>query len=143
MKRFIRALTLLSALLFFKGCENYHETAGDFAGMWQMTQWRDNATGDILPTSADGIYFCVQRQLMKFQCQSDLKRYYLTTYTRTHESIQLGVILEYPVDTIVTDYTLLNANYAVPVDGKFQIDLLDRNHLILSTDAATLTFRKY
>ena len=119
------------------------ETAGDLAGMWQMTQWRDKGSGDIVKTNADGLYYCFQNQLIKFQESSHSAHYYLSYYTRTRDDIQLSNTIEYPIDTVVTTLGPLTQQFAMPEDGKFHILHLSHSQLVLDTEEATLTFRKY
>ena len=119
------------------------ESAGDLAGMWQMTQWQDKASNDIVKTNADGLYYCFQNHLIKFQERNNSTHYYLSYYTRTRDDIQLSNTIEYPVDTVVTTLTPLTQQFAMPEDGKFHILHLSHSQLVLETEQATLTFRKY
>mgnify|MGYP002622644186 CR=1 FL=1 len=139
------ALAIVHGLLLMglTGCDNWRETAGDLAGMWQLAQWRDNATHEVIRTQSDQIYYCVQRQLIKFQDGRHSAHYYLSYYTRTRDAIVLSTIIEYPADTIVTDLTTLTEQFAVPADKCFNVELLDDHRLLLTTERATLSFRKY
>lgn len=128
-------------MAFCLSCENRHETNGEFAGMWQMTQWRQNETGKILATQADGIYYCVQLSLMKFQFAGHVNDYYLAQFTHTKDSLIINKVYNYPADTICPISVL--SKYAVPDDGKFHIEILNSSNMVLSSKESTLTFRKY
>ena len=135
---FISALCL-SVTMLISSCEVKWDQNGDLDGMWQMTEWRDN-TGTILATKEQGYYFCFQLQLLKFQ-ESGKGAHYLSYFTATHDSLIIGRTYEWPADSISPLSSL--SKYGIPSDGRLHIDLLNSNHLILSSSEGILTFRKY
>lgn len=144
MKRtfYIIALYLITTPFLFS-CDGWKwDKDRDFYGMWQMTEWRDKPSGSILKTQADGLYYCFQLGVMKFQTSNLSGSYYLGYYTHSQDSLFLGTIIEYPIDTVIQP-SRLTEKYATPANGRYHIDLLNDKHMILSTDASVLTFRRY
>ncbi len=137
-KHLFISLLLISATLV--SCESQHENAGDLAGMWQLTLWTGKNYEDTLSTKSDGIYYCVQRNLMKFQ-QTNSSCYYLSYYRHTPDSLIIYHAMNYPGDTLVTLKDL--ATYGVPDDGKFLIQALTSDRMVLESSHAVLQFRKY
>ena len=129
----------ICTLLLIASCTNWRETAGEIAGMWQMTEWR-NADGQTLATKDKGIYYCIQLDLMKFQ-RKDKDDYYLSYYTHTRDSLIIGKIVHWPSDSVCTFSAL--ESFGVPADGRFHVDVLNDDHLQLSSKEATLVFRRY
>ena len=130
--------TFCSLMLMFS-CTHWRETAGEIAGMWQMTEWR-NAERRV--TQDLGIYYCIQLDLIKFQ-RKDKDDYYISYYTHARDSLVLGKIVHWPTDTVCTCNDLALKFYGVPADGRFHIDVLNDDHLQLSSEEATLVFRRY
>ena len=114
------------------------EDNGSFAGMWQLTEWKHLPEGNVVADKYDGIYYSVQLDLMAFNGKGSQ---YLARFRRTADSLSIGTVYHGPKDDIV-DYDAL-ADYGVPSDGKFAIDKLTRSALVLRSDTAQLTFRKY
>jgi len=131
---FLIALTLLS------GCEVYDRN-GDLGGMWQMTNWEDKGSQTIRETKESNIYYCVQTKLMKFVRQGNFSKYHLSYFRHTKDSLIIYDVRYFPGDTLCPEGALTES-YGVPANGRFHIDRLDKNHLILSSDDNTLTFRK-
>ncbi len=140
-KNIYHIVALLLMIPMWIGCENRRENNGDLGGLWQMTQWKVNGSQEILKTKTDGLYLGVQRELLKFYTSSDNARYHLARFRHTADSLIIDQIFYYPGDTLCTTREL--EKYGVPSDGKFHIDLLNEDDLILSTEEATLIFRKY
>ncbi|MBO4593791.1 MAG: lipocalin-like domain-containing protein [Bacteroidaceae bacterium] len=136
MKKLILYILILCPLFCFIGCDKL-ETNGDFAGMWQLTEWKNLADGQIVADKHDGIYYSVQLDLMAFNGKDQ----YLARFRRTSDSLFIGTVYHGPKDDIV-GYDEL-AKYGVPADGKFAIERLTKQALILRTDDVRLTFRKY
>lgn len=143
MKRLLYTLLYICAFFVLLACESKHETAGDLAGMWQLTEWR-NANDSTIATKEDGIYYCVQLNLMRFVMASNTTRYHLSYYRHTQDSLSIYHVLDYPADTLVreNDFSMMH-KYGVPADGKFHIDVLNNNVMQLSSKEGTLVFRKY
>ena len=132
---------LLILLTSLSSCDEWKwDENGDLDGMWQMTEWRDKATGNIIATNEDGIYYSFQLKLMKFQ-QTGSDTYHLSYFTHAGNQLIVGKTIVWPDDEEcpLTDL----AQYGVPSNGLFNIDALSKKRMQLSTDDAKLTFRKY
>ncbi|MBQ7742346.1 MAG: lipocalin-like domain-containing protein [Bacteroidaceae bacterium] len=145
MKTFFASIFIATALLCgVTSCDKVEDN-GRFAGMWQLTEWKRLPDGQVVADryksiyhkEYDGIYYSVQLDLMAFNGRSQ----YLARFRRTADSLFIGTVYHGPKDDIV-DYDAL-ADYGVPGDGKFAIDKLTRSALVLRSDTAQLTFRKY
>jgi len=125
-------LVLLAVLA---GCENKRDSS-DLAGQWQLLEWRD-ASGKTVGTKEDGIYYCFQLSLLEL----DATRY--CKYQQTPDSlILLGAYKnKYNVDTQVPFSEF--AEYGIPQDGRFGINALSDDDLVLSGKSGVLRFRRY
>ena len=134
--------TLLCALCLtlFTACDSKWDKNGDLDGMWQLTEWRDKATDQVVKTNDDSIYYCVQLNLIKFQ-RGSREQNYLSYFTYTDDSLFIGKTVAWPSDR-VSPLTEL-AKYGVPSNGKFHIDGLNSKHMVLSSNDVILRFRKY
>ena len=132
-------LPFILCLAVFLACDRKTDENGDLDGMWQLTEWRDRATGQVLKTNEANIYYCVQLKLIKFQ--NGGHGYYLSNFTHTPENLTIGKTVYWPGDEERPLSEL--APYGVPNDGRFHIDVLTGNRMQLSTGEHTLVFRKY
>lgn len=125
-------LMLLAVLC---GCDNKRDSS-DLAGQWQLLEWRD-ASGKTVRTKEDGIYYCFQLSLLEL----DPTRY--CKYQQTPDSlILLGAYKnKYNVDTQVPFSEF--AEFGIPQDGRFGIDALNDDDLVLSGKSGVLRFRRY
>ena len=139
MKHIFHIIYTTLLILTLTGCYEWADN-GDFDGMWQLTEWRDKQTNEIVATNESGIYYCVQLELMKFQ-QSDISAHYLSYFTLTPDSLVLGKVISYPTNEEAS-FTQLS-KYGVPDNGRFHVDALTDSRMQLSTDEAVLLFRKY
>ena len=152
-------LACIVAALIISSCEDFHESNGDFGGMWQLVEWRTirPSTGEldsIAATQQDGIYYSVHQELILF-----------TQYHETQTSVGgdyrdwtqfYGRYYAYfkRTDTALTLYNVVNGKdepctpkdlrqLGVPVDGIFAIESLSQQKMVLSYDGNMLFFRKY
>lgn len=125
-------LVLLAVLT---GCENKRDSS-DLAGQWQLLEWRD-ASGKTVGTKEDGIYYCFQLSLLQLEFS------YYCKYVETPDSlILLGAYKnKYNVDTQVPFSEF--AEFGIPQDGRFGIDALNGDDLVLSGKSGVLRFRRY
>ena len=134
-------LSLFLILVLFSGCDEWKwDENGDLDGMWQLTEWQDKATGEVVATNEDGLYYSFQLKLMKFQ-QTSSDTYHLSYFTHSGNQLIVGKTIAWPADEEcpLTDLS----QYGVPSNGLFHIDALSKKRMQLSTDDAKLTFRKY
>lgn len=125
-------LVLLAVLT---GCENKRDSS-DLAGQWQLLEWRD-ASGKTVGTKEDGIYYRFQLSLLQLEFS------YYCKYVETPDSlILLGAYKnKYNVDTQVPFSEF--AEFGIPQDGRFGIDALNGDDLVLSGKSGVLRFRRY
>ena len=125
-------LVLLAVLC---GCENKRDSS-DLAGQWQLLEWRD-ASGETVRTKEDGIYYRFQLSLLQLEFS------YICKYVETPDSLILQGAYKnmYNTDTPVpfTEF----AEYGIPEDGRFGIDALNGEDLVLSGKSGVLRFRRY
>lgn len=126
--------------LFISSCEVYDRN-GDLGGMWQMTRWEDKQNQTIQEVKEKNIYYCIQTKLMKFVGAGDFSRYHLAYFHHLKDSLVIYDVRYFPGDTLCPEGALTKT-YGVPVGGRFHIDKLDNNHLILSSEENVLSFRK-
>ncbi len=135
LQRLLFLLLPLVLLALLTGCDNKRDSS-DLAGQWQLLEWRD-ASGKTVRTKEDGIYYCFQLSLLEL----DPTRY--CKYQQTPDSlILLGAYKNmYNTDTPVPYIEF--AYFGVPVDGRFGIDALNDDDLVLSGKSGVLRFRRY
>lgn len=140
MKKFI--LTPILLLLTLSACDNKRDHNGDLGGMWQLTEWR-SPEGTTLATKADQIFYSVQLNLIRFRDYDDgtLGDYYLAYFRHTPDSLIVYRPVNYAKDSLVSLHDL--ARYGVPANGRFHIDALNGDMMILSSPSGTINFRKY
>ena len=140
MKKFI--LTPILLLLTLSACDNKRDHNGDLGGMWQLTEWR-SPEGTTLATKADQIFYSVQLNLIRFRDYDDgtWGDYYLAYFRHTPDSLIVYRPVNYAKDSLVSLHDL--ARYGVPANGRFHIDALNGDMMILSSPSGTINFRKY
>ena len=123
-------------------CENKRDDNGDLGGMWQMTEWRDNA-GEVVATQDDQIYLAFRNQLARFyKMPRGTVNYFLSYFRRDGDSIRFYHIVNYPTDTIGTNRELLP--YGIASSAAMKIEKLSDERLILSNqETGRITYRKY
>ena len=139
MKNVVCIILTCVMLSVLGGCESWRETAGDIAGMWQMTEWRD-ANNQAMPLNEGELYYCFQLRLLKFQTRGR-NNYYLSYFTHTGDSLIVGKTIYWPAEE---ERPLSELEYmGVPADGRFHVAVLNGDKLVLSSSAGTLSFRRY
>ena len=136
-KFFAKILIAATVICGFTSCDKV-ENNGKFAGMWQLTEWKHLPDGRIEKGKESRIYYCVQLDLMEFRGAGSS---YLSRFRRTADSLLIGTVYHGPKDDIVGYEEL--AKYGVPGNGKFALDKLTSTSLVLRSDTAQLTFRKF
>ncbi len=135
LQRLLFLLLPLVLLALLTGCDNKRDSS-DLAGQWQLLEWRD-ASGKTVRTKEDGIYYCFQLSLLEL----DPTRY--CKYQQTPDSLILQGAYKnkYNVDTQVPFSEF--AEFGIPQDGRFGIDALNGDDLVLSGKSGVLRFRRY
>ncbi len=128
------------AVLFFTACDKVDDN-GDLGGMWQLTNWTKKAQPDKpYKTSADRIYYAFRLNYVRTQCMSE-DAYYISEFHVTSDSLCVDRVYAAPNDSVVSVDALLQ--YGVDSSGRFHIDRLTGNSMVLSNEENVLTFRKY
>ncbi len=135
MKNIIYALFVLIALM---AC--HHSDNGDLDGMWQLTGRVELPSGEQTADKRSRIYWHVQMNLMKLE-DKNLDTFYLAHFRHTADSLLIEDVHQSPFDSIVPLTKL--AHYGVEPDGKFRIETLDAERMVLRNEKRILTFRKY
>lgn len=139
-KSTILSLSVLLLITFFS-CENKRDNNGDLGGNWQLLEWRD-AQNQVVKDKTSGIFYGVHKTLFQFKDGAyDTKGYFLSYFKHAPDSLIFYHIVNYPTDTLATPKAL--EYYGVPASGRFHIDRLDADNMVLSTKDRVLVFRKY
>lgn len=121
-------------------CDAKWDKNGDLDGMWQMTEWRNTTTNTIVKTNQDAYYYSFQQDLIKM-IKIKEGGYYLSHFTKSADSLYIREPIFWPKEEKRPMSEL--AKYGVPGHGRFHIDMLTSECMILSSDTATIAFRKY
>ena len=135
LQRLLFLLLPLVLLTLLPGCDHTRDSS-DLAGQWQLLEWRD-ASDAVVRTKEDGIYYCFQLSLLEL----DPTRY--CKYQQTPDSLILQGAYKnrYNTDTPVAFSEF--AHFGIPEDGRFGIDVLNDDDLVLSGKSGVLRFRRY
>lgn len=135
VRRPLLILLPIVLLAVLTGCENKRDSS-DLAGQWQLLEWRD-ASDETIRTKEDGIYYCFQLSLL------ELRPNLFCKYVETPDSLILEGAYrnKYNTDTPVPFSEI--AEFGVPADGRFGIDVLNDDDLVLSGKSGVLRFRRY
>ena len=93
-----------------------------------------------MPIEEGQLYYCFQLKLLKFQTLGQYD-YYLSYFTQKGDSLFIGKTIYWPAEEERSLDEL--ASFGVPANGRFHIDVLNDDHLQLSSNEGTLSFRRY
>lgn len=116
------------------------EDNGDFAGAWQLTSWQDKTADTLVADKSSRIYLYVSRELIRLQNLNELQ-YYLCTFHRTADSLYLDQVFASPYDSIVPYDSI--ARYGVSPTGRFRVNALTSDRLVLENEQSVLSYKKY
>ncbi len=121
---------------------NKMDENGALDGNWQLTEWR-TANGDsILATNRScKIYYTFKLDLMKFQNMNDNNYYCLAYFRHQADTLVVERAFSQPFNDVIPFDSL--ANYGCPADGRYIINQLTHQRLVLCSSVGTLTFRKF
>ncbi len=136
---FVSLLFLLALLT--TSCDKMDKN-GDLDGTWQLLEWTDLASSQPNTEATKKIYMTVKLDLIQFRYLNnpDVPQFY-TRFTHAGNSLTIGKAFKAPFDEVVPLSQL--APYGITPDGRFTIERLDDERLILSNEANRLTFRRY
>lgn len=148
MKTTIYRLMVILAMTFMMSCESYL-IHGDLDGFWQVMDIENKETGAITDCNGD-IYYSFQRELVLVtyilpnRPQGQIKENYIAYFTHEGDSIAMKDFRIYldkkakqaPLEKLEKFglYTTFNT---------FYVENLDKSSLILDSDKARITLRKY
>lgn len=114
---------------------------GRLDGNWQLTRWEDRSSGEVRADKHTGIYYCVKLDLIQLKRLKEGRPTFLTRFVHRDDSLFIGEVHMSPFDEIVSRDKLVD--YGVEPDGKFRVEVLNRDRMVLSNPHSILTFRKY
>ena len=141
------------------GCQKT-DTNGPLDGMWQLTSLEDLGRHETLLDKHDSIYWHFKLQLMK--AEKIGYQPFLNTFRHAGDSLFVLEARKRPFDTLVGaavptmapdpdvegGQTVVHGFAALrhlgfPLNGKFRVEALSDDRMILSCGDSLLTFRKY
>lgn len=137
---YILHYTFYILFLLLSSCDMKWDKNGDLDGMWQMTEWRNTTKGTIEKTKLDAYYYCFQQDMITMQ-KIGSSGYYISHFCKQNDSLIIQRPVFWPKDSTCNISDL--APFGVPGHGRFHIDMLNSDHMVLSSDTAAISFRKY
>ena len=136
---------LFGLVLTIIGCGKM-DTNGTLDGNWQMTEWIDNSTKEVVKDKNAQLFYTIKLELLQMQDKSRESvetMPYLAYFDHRGDSLILGKVFKKMnnTDTLVTFSDV--QKLGVAPDGKFFIELLTDEHMVLRNNINTLKFRKY
>lgn len=138
IKHLFLPLLFLFALAF-SACTK-EDNNGDLGGNWQLLCWQSLPDGATTATNADGIYYTIHRSTLRLR-RLDLADTYLASFAVRGDSLILDRVFLSPFDDPATPADL--APFGFAATGRMRIVSLSSDRLVLQSDGARLTFRKY
>ena len=138
MKNLLLPLLLILTLAF-SACTK-EDNNGDLGGNWQLLCWQSLPDGATTATNADGIYYTIHRSTLRLR-RLDLADTYLASFAVRGDSLIRDRVFLSPFDDPATPSDL--APFGFSATGRMRIVSLSSDRLVLQSDAACLTFRKY
>lgn len=122
-------------------CDKTDEN-GLLDGNWQMTEWRTADGSTIIATNHTlHLYYTVKLNLLKLQIYGEEPTYVLAYFRHTADSLIVTQAFSRPYDDNLPIDSL--SIYGCPPDGRFRITALNHSTLMLQSQDAILSFRKY
>ncbi len=132
---------LLTATSLCTICSCYKaDDNGALGGNWQLTEWKRLSDGAVMADKNSRIFYTVQAELIKFQ-QMNSSVYYLATFHRTKDSLVIDRLYHSPIDTLVP-YSRLDY-LGMDSTGRFKIEKMTSQRLVMKNAVNSLTFRKF
>ena len=116
---------------------------GKLDGNWQLTEWRDIVSGDVVADNTSGIFYTVKLELIQFKSNAAGYYPYLAYFDHKGDSLIIGDVFhnQANTDSLVTLGDL--AQFGDDGSGRFLIRDLSSDRLVLTNRQNRLTFRKY
>lgn len=142
-----KALVILITT-FMISCESYL-IHGDLDGFWQVANLENKETGVITDYNGD-VYYSFQRELvlvtyiLPHRPQGQIKENYIAYFTHQGDSIVMTDFRIYlDKEAKQAPLSKLEKFGLYSTHNAFHIDILDKSSLILDSDKARITLRKY
>lgn len=135
-------ICFIVAIVLMASCGKMDKN-GDLGGNWQMVEWRDNATQEVKATNQALLFYTVHLNVIQFQDRRSGAYPHQATFSHIGDSLILGkvVYVRSNSDSLCTVNDL--ARYGADSSGKFLIESLSSENMILRNSKNTLKFRKY
>lgn len=140
MRRLIMMIAVIMIMMISCG---KMDNNGDLGGNWQMVEWKDNATQDIKATNQALLFYTIHLNVIQFQDKRLGSDPHQALFVRRGDSLVLErvVLVKSNSDSLCTVDNLIK--YGADGSGRFLIESLSDEHMILSNSKNTLKFRKY
>lgn len=134
-------------IILLTSCEYYY-TDDLFNGFWQVTNIEHRSSGNTFHPDGE-TYYAFQRHIIQLSHIGDDKvagdepTCYLSYFTHKGDSLHAGPFRVYHEEDIIVPLTELKKFGIYNQETKFRIEETKNNRLILTSDSATITLRKY
>lgn len=148
MKKILNLLIVFTALLCHTSCQKYSYIENELHGLWQVMSVEDKTTGEI--TEAQGeLYYSFQRNMVIVGYNTPSKptglmmTQYISEFNLKEDSIEINNFLDYPKCEYKAPLQALKKFGIHDEYTTFWIDHPKKSVLILESDQARVTLRKY
>ncbi len=146
-KLYICVLGVVGSLIcMLSSCELETSNAGDFDGMWHLTQVDTLSTGGVLDLSKEKIFWSFQFNLMEADDKSGSHQSILMRYSNADGKLVLGQPYAYDRengDVPLTETTLLTPYGINMVEETFQVLKVGGGKMQLQSGMLKLSFKKF
>lgn len=148
MKTYIYKVWAIITIALLSSCESYLAN-GELDGFWQVQSIEELQSGEVNECKGD-IYYSFQRDLvlltykLSYRPAGQIKEHYIAYFSHQADSIAMTDFRIY-LDKEATQAPLSNLKKFGLYDSftTFYVEQLNREVLILSSDKARLTMRRY
>lgn len=135
-------LTCIIASMSLTSCDK-HDINGKWDGNWQLLEWRENSTGNILATNYNRkLFYAVKLNLLQMiDYERPYDTFHLCYFHYTSDSLYIDKAFQRPFDKEVPVSAL--SIYGCAPEGRYAINQLTHSTLVLQNSLYTLSFRKY
>lgn len=149
MKMIQRIKHAFPALLIIQltSCEYYY-TDELFNGFWQVTNIEHRSSGNMFNPDGEA-YYAFQRHMIQLshidadKIAGDEPTCYLSYFTHEGDSLHTGIFRVYHEEDLIAPLTELKKFGIYNQETSFMIEETKNNRIILTSDSATITLRKY
>ena len=137
-----------SIVMLLTSCQEYSYIENELHGFWQVTRVENILTGESTEAQAD-LYYSFQRSMVMLNYKSPTKpsgqmmTQYITTFDLSADSITMG---DFRINMEYDKKVAIEALYKFGIYDEyttFAWDIEKKHTLILTSDKARITLRKY